>query len=233
MATIDPSSDTVVMSKAEYYRLIGDLQKETKRELPFDYPIWVQLAKLAFDETISTSATRTPWTVLQEQLIAWQNVTYGAQPFERQVLGIAEEFGELDEAETSDGRRDGIADITVFSSQLAAIWRLDLGKLIEAAVSLIKFGFKLRSRIAAVGRLSHVALKTLQGIRGMDDEGTARLAIGTAIIDVLAHALLALHAEHGPDNWTPYATSEDLYAVVKPVADEVMKRTKKLPQVSP
>lgn len=220
MATIDRSTDTVKMTCAEYDALLKN--SATAPPAPFDYKSYTDDAKKAFDETCNPAfpeVDKSAWTVLQERLLAWQSRTYGVQPYERQVMGITEEFGELDEATTLEKEEDGIADITVFSSQLAAYWRLDLYVLVNAAKARVRYPGEL-SAIRVVGRGNHVALKALQGIRGMGDPDVARAAIGAFLIDALA-LVTRQAAGHG----------KGLYEIVAPIAEVVMQRTKALPQV--
>jgi len=108
----------------------------------------MQEARIAFDAYAGsdvppsmTSDVFIELVTLQARLAAWQANHFGAQPLVNQVLGVCEEAGELAHAalkhvqgirglKDPDALRakasDALADLLVYSMQVATILRLDL-----------------------------------------------------------------------------------------------------------
>ena len=180
--------------------------------MKFDHEL-AKLAKQAFDQKHSQER----WTLLQENLAAWQGRTYGYQPAHRFILGIAEEFlWEL--SETSD-HEDAISDACIYTIQLATAWRLDVGVLINHNV------FPNNRRIPArawLGAVCQVQLKHEQQIRGCADEHEARAAMAWA----LSHFFTEMIIEHAGGDVNYF------YTYVTSTASTVMTRTKQLPTLN-
>jgi NTP pyrophosphatase (non-canonical NTP hydrolase) len=187
--------------------------------------------RLVFDADIR-SPSEDSWTRLQNRLMAWQTKSYGvANLAVNMTLGIVEELGELAEATTGEAIDDAVADVTIYASQLATCYRLDLGELVRAATAdahsrevktVVRQPHRHSNYIVAAGRLCHVVLKAAQGIRGMGDPEKARRAVCEALVPVLAECVMS---SRGCD---AFAYLEN----VTEVANIVMARKKSaLPQV--
>jgi NTP pyrophosphatase (non-canonical NTP hydrolase) len=174
--------------------------------------------RLMFDADIR-SPSEDGWTKLQNRLAAWQAREYGvANLAVNMTLGIVEELGELYDAKSSDELEDAVNDVTIFGSQLATCFRLDLGELVRAAFKVAHPPIS----IVAVGRLCHVVLKSAQGIRGMKDPEIARRRVCLALVSVFALCYEAT-------NRLPVSLLES----VTRTAEMVMARKKSaLPEVS-
>jgi NTP pyrophosphatase (non-canonical NTP hydrolase) len=138
--------------------------------------------RLVFDADVR-SPSEDGWTKLQNRLAAWQAREYGvANLAVNMTLGIVEELGELYDAKSSEELEDAVNDVTIFGSQLATCFRLDLGELVRGAFQVNQPPLS----IVAAGRLCHVVLKSAQGIRGMKDPEVARRRVCTALVSVFA-----------------------------------------------
>lgn len=173
-------------------------------------------AKERFDAPTWGGAGSSPWAQLQARVAAWQQRTYGYQPFERMVLGIVEELGEFMEATHEEGRRDAIADITIFTLQLCTMLRLDYGTLRENP-RLLSTPWELAMYF------SRVALKSLQGIRGLNTTGEGWNKTREAFA-VNVHRLSGYLQSLG-------LSSPEHLSLTQTVAEEVLKRTKQLPSL--
>lgn len=153
------------------------------------------------------------WTILQEELIAWQGRKFGYQPFERVVLGVGEELGELAEAkEDSDEARDAVGDISIYALQLCSSMRLDAGVLIETFPNELMPDDTEK----IFGRICHVSLKHLQGIRGFggpEGHKLARVKLGGLLASLFYSVRLT-----GPYNVDAY------YRIAEETAAKVLKR---------
>lgn len=126
---------------------------------------------------------------LQVDLCRWQRRCFGGASDWQMTLGMIEEAGEFDEAETADLRHDAIGDVGVFGCQLLTLNRLgfntaawDADLLAEA----IRRGDEKRSVIQSMGRLAKTVLKGNQKIRGLSDRDVYREAIYRATVDLFA-----------------------------------------------
>lgn len=157
-----------------------------------------------------------PIDSVQVELARWQVNKFGYQSWERQVLGVIEEMGELEEAavlcslDMTQPYRDvvdAIGDIAVFSSQLLNANRLALSVALDMSAH-VDYGKGLMS---AAGQLSHVTLKRLQGIRGMADDFNFRVRLFESVVTVFAAV-------------REYTEESDLAGILIKVAGEVMQR---------
>jgi hypothetical protein len=179
-----------------------------------------KLITLSVERSLRVFAEELPnnrWTRLQDELRVWQINKFGCQSFERVVLGIGEELGELAEAAPdSPEEQDAVGDISVYSIQLCTAMRLDAGTLIETFPTEL-----LPDETEKIfGRMCHVSLKHLQGIRGFGGaEGTklARSKLGCLLASLFYSVRLT----------GPYST-DAYYRLVDEVAGRVVKRDPKL-----
>lgn len=149
---------------------------------------------------------------IQVRLCRWQVNKFGSQPFERMALGIIEELGELQDANEAGWtglQLDAVGDICVYTSQLLTHHRLSLSSTFAYALEVKNPPLML----SAAGKLSHVVLKRLQRIRGMQDIFAFRAELFGRAADVLAAARKSVE---------PMA--EDLEGVLERVANHVMRR---------
>lgn len=161
-----------------------------------------------------------PMSALQIRLARWEIRNFGWQSVERMALGVAEETGELCEALLSPNREDvldAIADIFVYSNQIATHMRADYSTLMSwhAQRHLVNRSNETTTLllVARMGRLCHAILKAGQGIRGFDDREKTREAVLAAMAEILIYSWqLALHL------------GADYVALVTEVAERVMKR---------
>ena len=144
---------------------------------------------------------------IQVRLHRWQIDKFGYQASERMALGIIEECGELDDADTTADELDALGDICVYSSQLLTHSRLALSVAIRIAEET-RFGPTL---LSSAGKLAHTVLKRLQKIRGMDDDQKYRAAIFDCVVNVLSAAMEVSGCEASD--------------TVKKVAEHVMARS--------
>jgi hypothetical protein len=186
-----------------------------------------KLARERFDATAGMDAPELPsdpMEALQTRLYRWQVNRFGLQPAERQVLGIVEEFGEWIDASMVPGREgdeamlDAVADIGVFAVQLCTSLRLDAGILMQPPSELVQ----VKHATSIAGRLCHVSLKTLQGIRGMGDAEASRRAFAAVLVDLFVWC-----QRRAQDRGRVFSE------LLADVAEVVMKRVpKNLPQVA-
>jgi NTP pyrophosphatase (non-canonical NTP hydrolase) len=187
-----------------------------------------QRAKAASDTYCALNAPdlpADPISALQLRLYRWEVTSFGYQDETKPTLGISEELGELAEAKTNDEILDAIADVGIYALQLATKLRLDAGVLIwEALENPADYRLDLplpQAACAINGRISHVILKSSQGIRGM---GSAA-AVREAIAPELARLFRLLLDSLPPGGYL-------LMQVIFDTAEQVMKRVPKaLPQV--
>ena len=185
-------------------------------------------ARAAFDACIRDNEPLDPWSRLQARLYVWQTNNYGTPQPTLMALGVVEEMGEWMGAKTDEDERDAIADVTIFATQIATCFRLDLGVLVQDALFDVDAYFGLEGS----GRLCHVALKNAQGIRGMSDRETARRAMYDALLPILA---ACKSRNDGLDIGDSEVVDPDVsyLALVSKVAEKVMARKKaELPQVA-
>ena len=103
---------------------------EDKMSMDFD-DVYAR-CRLVFDADLR-SPSECQWTQIQNRLAGWQAREYGvANLAVNMTLGIVEELGELAEATTGEAIDDAVADVTIYASQLATCYRLDLGELVRA-----------------------------------------------------------------------------------------------------
>jgi NTP pyrophosphatase (non-canonical NTP hydrolase) len=186
-----------------------------------------KLARERFDATAGMDAPELPadpMEALQTRLYRWQVNRFGLQPAERQVLGIVEELGEWMDAngmtveKGEEAMTDAIADIGVFAIQLCTSLRLDAGTLMQPPAEFVQ----VKHALSIAGRLSHVCLKTLQRIRGMQDAETSRRAFAAVLVDLFVWC-----QRRAQDRGRVFPE------LVAEVAEVVMKRVpKNLPQVA-
>jgi hypothetical protein len=160
-----------------------------------------------------------PAEALQTRLYRWQIRSYGVPDRRDIALGVVEELGELAEAAGDHASEaDAVADTAIYAIQLCTLLRLDAASLMAPPST----GFyALPSAMAIAGRLSHVALKSHQRIRGMGDPEASRRAFAEVLATLFG--LLHLRAR---------GVGKQLYPLVAEVAEQVMKRDKsKLPPV--
>lgn len=96
----------------------------------------------------------------QQRLWDWQIEQFGLPTVEQLALGIIEEYGEADCAESPEAFTDGISDTLIFSLQLCSLLGYSARDLLSGDVP--------RPRAASWGKLAHAALKYSQRIRGVD-----------------------------------------------------------------
>ncbi len=177
-------------------------------------------SRAAFDASLSGPITD-PWGALQDRLYRWQVATYGLPQPAMLCLGVVEEVGELDDADSYAEEADAIADVTIFAVQLATCYRLDAGALIDWAHPTDEVGWR-----GTLGRLSHAVLKSEQGIRGLGNKEAARQAVARQLLDVFS-LCLSWASESGTIEYRA-----DYLHLVEVVAGQVMARKKaELPQV--
>jgi len=196
------------------------------KQYGLDIPLW-QFSKQVFEHNAWGRPESNRWSQLQYRLYAWAQSLYGAQPFERMVLGIGEELGELYEATRDLNEaeyRDAIGDASIFSMQGCMVFRLDFGVL-ATATNHDKIDLVIYHPLSLIRRLNQITLKTLQGTRGLSMEGAgwqrSREMFATVISDIawmLDHKCRLRHA--------------DYFDVVKEVAEKVLLRTKDLPVIT-
>lgn len=193
-------------------RLQGDRVIDDKLTL-----LSVERSLQVFSSTCALGAPKNRWTLLQDELIAWQGRKFGYQAPERVVLGIGEELGELAEAaEDTSEARDAVGDISIYAFQFCSAWRLDAGTLITSfPPELVPDDLD-----KVFGRICHVTLKHLQGIRGfggVEGQALARTKLGGLMASLFYAVRLT-----GPYNVDAY------YRLVEETAAKVLKREPKL-----
>lgn len=129
---------------------------------------------------------------LQQEQREWSLRNFGAHPPEDPFLGMVEELGEIEEAETIDELNDGAADFVIFMVDLASCLNIDMGAVEELARTAMfdtdDIGGLLSSDVrVAMGRVSRAILKSKQGIRGTREEHVRVVADNLPIL--LAHAV--------------------------------------------
>jgi hypothetical protein len=147
-------------------------------------------------------------SALQVRLWRWQVEQFGSPDDRDLVLGIVEECGELEEADSPAAFEDAVADILIYTTQLCTSNRLDFGTM------MVELG---KNRIVAnvprsLGRLAHVALKVHQRIRGYDNRQVARNAICVQVANLYSALLWEM------------PRSLDVRAAYTVIAERVMKR---------
>lgn len=112
-------------------------------------------ATAAFNEYAGMDAPHVPtdpFSALQVRMARWQARNFGYQPIEREVLGVSEEAGELahavlkglqgirgmDDREAYRAKAaDALADIAIYSMQVATSLRIDYGTIIQATAEKV------------------------------------------------------------------------------------------------
>jgi hypothetical protein len=172
------------------------------------------------------------WDHLQELHARWQIANFPAASITSPLTyaaGVAEEaLLELSSA-TESWRHaghagpddaavdDALGDACVFLMGLCTQQRLDWGELWRRSVTYKPEAVDPKQALArAVGRLCQVCLKTAQGIRGLDDPATARMAIGGAVLEVM----------HRLRQETQWCGSRDKDAAVRKTLESVLQRGK-------
>lgn len=124
------------------------------------------------------------WKTLQTEVHAWSVENFGDNPEYRQILGIIEELGELDNASTPVQRADAVGDTMIYMADYCA--RTD--RSLEDVVSLAQRGdMFILSKL--MGSLAHHELKREQNIRLSENHRDA-------ITSILGHIVfyLSVHA---------------------------------------
>ena len=125
---------------------------------------------------------------LQEQVAVWSKLNFGFQVskfngnimgFNNPLLGIIEECGELNEADTQELTIDAISDIVIYSCDFCS--RLGI-ELPEASPT-----HENEQLLTIVGDLCHAVLKTHQGIRGFEDQTFALQTINNSVARLLRY----------------------------------------------
>ncbi len=106
-----------------------------------------------------------PASAAQITAFRWGVRNFGAEQAPRYVMGLAEEAGEMLEAESQEHLEKEAGDVLVCAAQLCTCLRLDLGVILKEA---IRAPFWERELPKAVGNIARTVLKGEQKIRGMD-----------------------------------------------------------------
>jgi hypothetical protein len=147
-------------------------------------------------------------SALQVRLWRWQVEQFGLPDDRDLVLGIVEECGEMEEADSPAALEDAVADILIYTTQLCTSNRLDLGVIMEEVNKRRLVSSVPRS----LGRLAHVALKVHQRIRGYGDRQVARNGICVQVANLYSALLWEVPADL------------DVRATYTLIAERVMKR---------
>jgi hypothetical protein len=151
-------------------------------------------ARAAFSAYAGMDAPDLPsaeWSAAQVRHARWQSQQFGAHPVGSFVLGIVEEVCDellrASEAEDLAGVQDACADAMIFATGLCTACRLDFGVVCSENVS--REVDPEWAAVVACGRLARLALKSAQGIRGIDDEALRR-----GVFNEVRALVSALHA---------------------------------------
>ena len=112
---------------------------------------------------------------LSTSVRSWSQANFGDNPSHRQVLGIFEEYVELQEGLDEVDRekvRDAIADITIYMADYYGKREWDFG---EDAGDVLCCNLHSSSVLSAIGKIAHHQLKGEQGIRGAAEEHEDKL----------------------------------------------------------
>ena len=138
---------------------------------------------------------------LQVELFRWQTKNFSGCTDWQMALGMIEEAGELDEAESEELRYDAVGDVVVFGCQLLTLHRAGLNIAIEDAdhlACLIQDGKAQRPLVQVMGRMAKVVLKGNQKIRGLADKAAYREAAYKAVVDLFAGVMGNQYTGLGP-----------------------------------
>jgi hypothetical protein len=160
------------------------------------------------------------WSALQVRLFRWEMRNFGYQPAVRVAAGVAEEtcdelFLALAERTRPEAVVDAVGDAMIYGTQVATSFRLDFGTIWETAkLEAVSPRLEPHEVMAiGAGRICHVALKSEQRIRGMDDREVARRAMANALGWLLAGA-----------RWLGEVHRLDIENAYFSTAEEVLKR---------
>jgi hypothetical protein len=127
---------------------------------------------------------------LQEEQRVWVAHNFPGRKSHQPLLGIFEEFGELEVAlndANAEEIADALADITIFSSDFASAMGWDF-EAVMAEVDAAPCSLLPSKLIRTFGQLSHALLKMEQGIRKSEDHnGNAR----RMLVELLQHVRMA------------------------------------------
>lgn len=172
-------------------------------------------ARLRFETFAALDAPHVPsdpWDVPQVLLARWQVRNFGAPNGEHLALGVCEEMGELAAAESPDDIDDAVGDVCVYACQLATLHRLAWSEICVDWMAVGGVSMRISQEAGvAQGLLAHVALKSAQGIRGLNEPEATRFAVFmalTGVTDVLRQIDL----------------DGDVWSTFKAVAETVMAR---------
>jgi NTP pyrophosphatase (non-canonical NTP hydrolase) len=107
---------------------------------------------------------------MQTEHRAWSEKNFGKQQPGQMLLGLFEEFGELDEASNLAEAQDAVGDVMIYMSSYCTLRGWDLE---EIFVTRPHGGEELPKPMQIVRRLSHAQLKSEQGIRGSSEKHAA------------------------------------------------------------
>lgn len=140
---------------------------------------------------------RTKLEQLQSDQVAWVKYNFPNRPLHHPLLGIIEEFGELDEA-TEDlphelDIKDAIADIMIFMADYCTMMSLNLQEIYDEAAKLMSDeGRETYASTIWLGKLAQAYLKSEQKIRGTPAwwRGVTHEALKRLIVDLCERAKL-------------------------------------------
>lgn len=122
------------------------------------------------------------WEELKHAVGQWSVANFGSQSglgCLAPLMGMCEEVGELDSSLTDSDTKDAVGDVVIYLMDYCYRSGVGLWDL------YCRLSPNLLTPAEAVGRLHHVQLKRLQGIRGMDADIVFEDARFFAVVDVL------------------------------------------------
>lgn len=132
------------------------------------------------------------WQDLAEAVGQWSTANFGSQkglgclvP----LMGMAEEVGEWYEANDHKDQDDALGDICIFLMDYCYRAGVDLSGIPKEGG-----GQREASLVESVGKLFHVQVKRIQGIRGMEDKDRFEAARLDAVISVISKINLFINA---------------------------------------